>query len=102
MGNLTFRERTRTVGETDASGQTTRDETVYEYGAEIDGVFVRIGTITTGQLEDARVRADVENERGTGPAKPATRSRRRGGNGGDTAPNEDTPASAASAGDDAG
>lgn len=63
MANVTTRELTRTVGETDASGQTTRDEKVYEYGFEVKGVFVRIGTVTEGQIADARIRADVERER---------------------------------------
>jgi len=96
MGNVVHRELTRTVGETTGAGETTRDETIHEYGIEVDGVFVRIGTVTEGQIADAKIRAETDEARGTGPAKPSTRSRSRGGNGGKTAPDETTPASAAS------
>jgi hypothetical protein len=102
MSNLTFRELTRTIGETDPnSGQTTRDETVYEYGAEVDGVFVRIGTFTEGQVADARNRADAERERGGGQQASQSQSQSQS-SGGSEPPNEETPASEARTSADAG
>jgi hypothetical protein len=102
MNNLTFRELTRTIGETDpSSGQTTRDETVYEYGAKVDGVFVRIGTFTEGQVADARNRADAERERGGQQPQSSTAH---GGEGARQTqpPDEVTPASEARTSADAG
>jgi hypothetical protein len=72
MSNLSFRKLDREVGETTPTGDVTRTETVYEYGAEIDGVFVRIGTIGAGQVEDARNRAQVEQERSPQPEQAET------------------------------
>jgi hypothetical protein len=70
MSNLSFRKLDREVGETTPTGDVTRTETVYEYGAEIDGVFVRVGTIGAGQVEDARNRAQAEQDRNPQPAQP--------------------------------
>jgi hypothetical protein len=77
MANLSFRKVDREIGETSPTGDTTRTETVYEYGAEVDGVFVRIGTVTAGQVEDARNRQDAEQAR-----KPQTGTSKGGGGGG--------------------
>jgi hypothetical protein len=63
MSNLSFRKLDREIGETTPTGDVTRTETVYEYGAEIDGVFVRVGTIGAGQVEDARNRHEAEEAR---------------------------------------
>jgi hypothetical protein len=70
MSSLSFRKLDREIGETTPTGDATRTETVYEYGAEIDGVFVRLGTIGAGQVDDARNRAQAEQERNPQPDQP--------------------------------
>jgi hypothetical protein len=74
MSNLSFRKLDREIGETSPTGDVTRTETVYEYGAEIDGVFVRLGTIGAGQVADARVRHDAEQARNPQQDQPANAS----------------------------
>jgi hypothetical protein len=66
-GNLSFRKLDREIGETSPTGDSDRTEEGYEYGFEVDGVFVRIGVIGAGQVEDARNRAR--------PSRSGTRSR---------------------------
>jgi hypothetical protein len=50
MTDFEVRKVTRTVGETNATGQTTRDDTVYEVGTTIEDTFVRFATVTEEQL----------------------------------------------------
>jgi hypothetical protein len=96
-----FRKLTREIGETDAdSGRRHATETVYEYGAEVDGVFVRIGTFTEGQVADARNRADAER---SAAGQQASQSQSQSqSSGGSEPPNEETPASEARTSADAG
>lgn len=93
MSNLSFRPVERVTGETTPAGDETRKETLYEYGAEVDGVFVRIGTFTEGQVADARVRHDVEQERNPQPEQPAQQDQPSGGTSGGTAPDEQSTVS---------
>jgi hypothetical protein len=67
MSNLSVRKLDREIGETTPTGDVTRTEEGYEYGFEVDGVFVRIGTIGAGQVEDARNRHDAEQARNPQP-----------------------------------
>lgn len=47
---MAWRKVTRTVGETGA-GVENREETEYQFGDEIDGVFVPYGTKSAGYIE---------------------------------------------------
>jgi hypothetical protein len=71
MANLSFRPLNREVGETSPTGGSVRTEEGYEYGFEVDGVFVRIGVIGAGQVEDARNRHAAEQERNPQPQQQA-------------------------------
>lgn len=88
MANLSFRKIDRETGETTPTGDVTRVETVYEYGAEVDGVFVRIGTFTEGQVADARVRHEVEQERNPQQDTPAQQETSSAAGGGNVVPDE--------------
>lgn len=70
MANLSVRKLNREIGETSPTGGSVRTEEGYEYGIEDDGVFVRIGVIGAGQVEDARNRAQAEQDRNPQPAQP--------------------------------
>jgi hypothetical protein len=74
MSNLTFRELTRQIGETDPS---------------------------SGQVADARNRADAERERGGGQQASQSQSQSQS-SGGSEPPNQETPASEARTSADAG
>jgi hypothetical protein len=67
MANLSVRKLNRDIGETSPTGGSVRTEEGYEYGFEVDGVFVRIGVIGAGQVEDARNRHAAEQERNPQP-----------------------------------
>src|SRR3954451_16131143 len=69
MANLTFRPLNREIGETSPTGGSVRTEEGYAYGFEVDGVFVRIGVIGAGAVEDARNRHAAEQERNPQPAE---------------------------------
>lgn len=60
MANVEVRERTRTYGETSPTGDTTRDERVWEIGAEVDGVWFPFATKTQGDFDVAQQRHDAD------------------------------------------
>jgi hypothetical protein len=102
MSNLSFRELERVTGETTPAGDETRTEKVYEYGAEVEGVFVRIGTFTSGQVADARVRHDAEQARRPQSEQAQSEQAQQSSTSGDTAPDEQSTVSESRATDATG
>src|SRR4051812_27094290 len=92
MANLSVRRLDREIGETSPTGGSVRTEEGYEYGFEVDGVFVRIGVIGAGQVEDARNRAQAEQERNPQQDTSAQTAASGGGAGG-AAPDEQSTVS---------
>jgi hypothetical protein len=101
MTDFEVRKVTRTVGETNATGQTTRDDTVYEVGTTIDGTFVRFATVTEEHVSAAQQRAESGYYDRSESQPSASKSRRSSRASGGSAPDENVPASEASTATDA-
>jgi hypothetical protein len=101
MTDFEVRKVTRTVGETDGSGQTTRDDTVYEVGTTIEDTFVRFRTITEEELYAAKQRAESGYYDRSESQPSQSKSRRSSRTSGGSAPDENVPASEASTATDA-
>lgn len=60
---IEVREVVTTHGETTATGMATREETTWQVGATLDGVFVPFATIDQGKLDHARQRQEAAEAR---------------------------------------